>query len=164
MKLAIMSDTHDNLRAVKYFVEFFNEMEAEALLHAGDFISPFTIPALAKFRGPVVGVFGNNDGDRETLRDRAEGTSVDLYQAPHEFTFGDCQGIMAHRPVDLPDSTPTETDLVIHGHTHEPLVENQEDHIRVNPGEAGGWLTDTSRAILFDTASKSITPEMVPAP
>lgn len=164
MSIAILSDTHDNVRAIDYFIEYFNHAEADVLLHAGDFISPFTIPRLAQFRGPVVGVFGNNDGDRETLRKKSEDARIDLHEAPHEFTVKNTRCLMAHRPVDLPDDIPSDVDLVIHGHTHERKIERTESHTIINPGEAGGWITRCSQAVLYHPETKEVSVEMVPAP
>ncbi|HCL90984.1 MAG TPA: YfcE family phosphodiesterase, partial [Candidatus Atribacteria bacterium] len=42
MKIGIISDTHDNLPKIKKAVGIFNREKVELVLHAGDFVSPFT--------------------------------------------------------------------------------------------------------------------------
>ncbi len=163
MKVGIMADSHDNLAAIKYLVNYFNQKNVDLLLHAGDFISPFTIPALAEFDGRVLGVFGNNDGDRETLQEMAEKNEVELFEAPREIEVGNKEFLIAHRPQDLPEEISEEIDLVVSGHTHEPAVEDNST-LHLNPGEAGGWLTGVTSGLIFDTETDNHCWVRVPAP
>ncbi len=164
MKVGLLADTHDNVRAIRYLVQWFDQAGAGALVHAGDFVSPFTVPELASFPGPVQGVFGNNDGDREMLLSQAEGTSVEIGDAPRRFPLGDREWLLSHRPADLPGTIPPEIDVVVHGHTHVREREPREDHLLVNPGEAGGWLTECTSAALLDTEKLQCEFHLVPAP
>lgn len=70
--IGILSDSHDNLNALQKAVEFFNEKEVKAVLHAGDIISPFTVRALKELKPRLYFVFGNNDGDKLTLTKKFE--------------------------------------------------------------------------------------------
>ena len=65
--IGIMSDTHDNLEAIRKAVEFLNAQKVSLVLHAGDYIAPFTVNEFKKLSCPFVGVFGNNDGERKGL-------------------------------------------------------------------------------------------------
>jgi len=163
MKIGIIADTHDNLDAIKFLVNYFNQKNVELLLHAGDFISPFTIPALADFNGRIVGVFGNNDGDKEMLRQMAEKNDVNLEQAPHRINADDKKILLVHRPEDLPENISPEIDLVITGHTHE-TSQRESSHLHLNPGEAGGWLTGITSGCIFDTESENYSWIREPAP
>lgn len=164
MKVGVLADSHDNVRAIRYLVQWFDQQGTEALVHAGDFVSPFTVPELANFPGPVRGVFGNNDGDRETIRAQAEGTSVEITEAPHRLTLGGREWLVSHRPEDLPETIPSAVDVVVHGHTHVRERERRDGHLLVNPGEAGGWLTECTSAALLDTEDLSCDFHLVPAP
>ena len=70
MKIGIISDTHDNLSQIKKAVEIFNQEKVELVLHAGDFVSPFTSLEFKNLNCPLKGVFGNNDGDKLFLREK----------------------------------------------------------------------------------------------
>lgn len=65
MKIAIMSDTHDNTPAIVWMIEYLNEQKIKTALHAGDMINP---GILYRFRDHYLGqlhfVFGNNDGEK----------------------------------------------------------------------------------------------------
>ncbi|MEM1767624.1 MAG: YfcE family phosphodiesterase, partial [Candidatus Bathyarchaeia archaeon] len=65
MLIGLMSDTHDNLPMVEKAVSLLNDRKVELVLHAGDYVAPFVIPKLRELKAKVIGVFGNNDGDKE---------------------------------------------------------------------------------------------------
>jgi len=68
MLIGLISDTHDNLPMIEKAVKKLNEENVALVLHAGDYISPFVIPKFKTLNAPLIGVFGNNDGDHEFLR------------------------------------------------------------------------------------------------
>ncbi|MBE0515774.1 MAG: metallophosphoesterase family protein [Methanophagales archaeon] len=59
MKVGIVADTHDNLDAIRRAVEIFNDEGIELLIHAGDFVAPFTEQSFRMLNAPLVGIFGN---------------------------------------------------------------------------------------------------------
>ncbi len=67
MKIAIMSDTHDNIWNLDDALSIINEEKAEIIIHCGDFIAPFMLKELEKSQRPVYGVLGNNDGSQYLL-------------------------------------------------------------------------------------------------
>jgi hypothetical protein len=71
MLIGIMGDSHDNLPKVRDAVALMNDREIGLVLHTGDYIAPFVIPLLGALKAPMIGVFGNNDGDRELLLKRS---------------------------------------------------------------------------------------------
>ncbi|MYF57274.1 YfcE family phosphodiesterase, partial [Candidatus Poribacteria bacterium] len=72
MKLGVMSDSHDNIPNVKRAVELFNQIGVDLVVQPINFISPFAIDPLADLNCRVVGVFGNNDGERVVLAKKFE--------------------------------------------------------------------------------------------
>ncbi len=166
MKLGILADTHDNLDAVAYWMEYFNQQEADVLLHAGDFIAPFVIPELDRFQGPVYGVFGNNDGDLQTLKKKAHGTDVTLSEPYERLELSGLVFGMAHKPSDFPETFSSDVTLYVHGHTHSRKWDHDSPVPVANPGEAGGWLSGTSSALTVRTNGSQLNHEfhLVPAP
>lgn len=162
MKVGVIADTHDNLKALDYLVSDLEVEGVEVVLHAGDFISPFTIPRLAEFSGGVYGVFGNNDGDRQTLKEKAQNTDVNLTESPFELELAGREIVVSHRPESLPDSEAT--DVLIHGHSHSPRVEKTGRSLILNPGEAGGWLSGTTHFALLELEDLTAKIRTVPAP
>ena len=70
MRIGLIGDSHDHLHNIIRTVAFLNAERVDLVLHTGDYIAPFVIPEFARCTAPIVGVFGNNDGDRELLTAR----------------------------------------------------------------------------------------------
>jgi len=98
MKIGIISDTHDNLHAIARAVEVFNNEKCELVLHAGDYIAPFTIKPLSNLRSKLIGVFGNNDGDKILLLQRFKEKGFELYPSPYELEFNGKKILLTHFP------------------------------------------------------------------
>jgi len=145
VKVAVLADTHDNMPMIREAVRVFRERGAQAILHAGDFVAPFALKALLEADVPLIGVFGNNDGEKKGLRSLCES----LYEPPHRFELGGRTVVLAHDILGLTGDLIEEADLVVYGHTHAVAVE-QGPPLRLNPGEAGGWLSGSATAALVD--------------
>ena len=148
MLIGIMSDTHDNLIFVKKAIELFNKRKVEYVIHAGDYTSPFTLKLFKELNCKYVGIFGNNDGDKLLLLERAEGN---IQNQPHIFTLNNRKIIVMHEHniVDaLADSG--HFDVVIYGHTHTPDIRKVKNTLVINPGEVSTWLYGKSTVALAD--------------
>jgi len=65
MRLGIVSDTHDNVDAIRAAVATFEREGVDAVIHCGDYVAP---PVLPFFEGHELhGVLGNNDGELDGL-------------------------------------------------------------------------------------------------
>lgn len=63
-----------------------NDESIELLIHAGDFVAPFTSQSFKELKAPLVGVFGNNDGDKLLLKALYKENEVgELHEDPYEF-------------------------------------------------------------------------------
>ncbi|HMK56551.1 MAG TPA: metallophosphoesterase [Dissulfurispiraceae bacterium] len=139
MIVGIMSDTHDNLDNLRKALAMFQQMKVEHIIHGGDYTSPFTyFKVLKDFAGGFTGIFGNNDGDRVALNKVYQDR---IYPQPHIFSLHGRKIVVMHEPgvaEALADSG--HFDLVVFGHTHEPVLKHVGKTILVNPGEVSGWL------------------------
>lgn len=154
MLLGVLADSHDHLDRLKAAVQRFSERKVQAVLHAGDFVAPFTIPVLGAAGVRVHGVFGNNDGERVGLWRRFQDIG-ELHERPFELTLGDHRILMQHEPVAL--DALSGYDLVVYGHTHEVDVRRPDQGpLVVNPGEVCGWVTGRATAALVDLATRDV--------
>jgi uncharacterized protein len=64
LKIGIISDTHDDIANVRRAIKIFNTENVEYVIHAGDYIFPGVVLEFKKLNAKLVGVFGNNDGER----------------------------------------------------------------------------------------------------
>jgi len=149
--IGIVSDSHDNIVALKTAVEFFNDEKVEIVLHAGDVVSPFMVKTLSKLDCPFKISFGNNDGDRVTLQKRTAevgGTAEDFINIIcRKKRIGMIHGTNQAIIGGLVRSGIF--DVVISGHTHTPLV-NHTKTLHINPGEVSGVLTGKKTVALLD--------------
>jgi putative phosphoesterase len=63
MKIGIVADSHDNVPAIKKAVEYFNKSNIRFVIHAGDYIAPFSVKEFLRLKTKLLGGFGNNDGE-----------------------------------------------------------------------------------------------------
>ena len=148
MLIGVMSDTHDNLVMTRKAIELFNGREVGHVIHAGDYTSPFTLKLFKELTCKYTGVFGNNDGDKLLLQERAEGN---LRNQPHIFTLHGRKIVVMHEHhvvEALADSG--HFDLVIYGHTHATDVRKVKKTLVVNPGEVSAWLYGEATVALVD--------------
>ena len=157
--IGILSDTHDNLTRVREAVRLFNDAGCDLVIHAGDFVAPFTVDELRNLRAPVRAVFGNCDGEKAGLSRAFQGLG-EIREAPFAFVHGGLRFIISHMDAPVGEYVRAGTcDVVVYGHTHKPLVESRDGVLLVNPGEAGGWLGGKSTVALLDPAA--LTAEII---
>lgn len=160
MRIGIVSDTHDRQRRVEAAVERFNQADLDLVLHAGDYVSPFVVPWLAALSSPLVGVFGNNDGDRALVAERfAEHDHLDLRG---DFARIEAEGaviaLLHGHQHELFDALVASQgfDYVVRGHSHRAGTERHGRTLVVNPGTASGILAENPTAAILDTASGAV--------
>lgn len=151
--LGIISDTHDNLGAIRKAVDFFNSQKVELVLHAGDFVAPFTAREFKNLNCKLVGVFGNNDGDKDHLRENYSsqmGTELKELQILERGGKKIClyHGTQEEFVEALANSE--EYEVVVRGHSHEPEIKKVKETLIINPGEAGGHLSGKKTVALLD--------------
>ena len=145
MRIAILSDSHDNLEALFRVLEKVRAAGADMVLHLGDIVSPFAAKPLLSLGLPVQAVYGNNDGEHAGLAGL-----LDITNPPRPLLLAGKRFILLHTPPFKRDAPPA-CDYCLFGHTH-AREDRRVGGVRVvNPGEAGGWLTGTCSFAMLDT-------------
>jgi putative phosphoesterase len=159
MKLAIISDTHDNIPNIEKFLAWAKENKIETIIHCGDIAAPAMIKELfgSKFGGQMYFVFGNVV-DREVLPKVCE-------KFPNCHVTGDTgeseiDGIkmaFCHQPEEARELAESgKYQLVFYGHTHKPDMQTLTNNCQlVNPGTLGGIFQKATFAV-FDTQTKNL--------
>jgi|YelNatPaOPRAMG01_1025707.scaffolds.fasta_scaffold00009_126 putative phosphoesterase len=154
MKVGILSDSHDNLDALKQAVELFNAESVELVIHAGDLVAPFVQKVLAGLACPLLLVFGNNDGERLGLARAFEGR---IFQPPLLQEIDGKRVLVLHEPHNLDALKASQQfDAIVFGHTHQAEVSRAGRTVVINPGECGGWLTGERTVAIWDTRSGEV--------
>lgn len=148
MIVGILSDTHDNLKALAAALAIFKREEVSYIIHAGDWVSPFTVELLKKEGLPFFGVFGNNDGDKILLNRFSEGN---IQRPGSSFELDGWKILVLHEPDNIEALASSGFfNLIVHGHDHRSNISEINGTIVINPGEAGGWVTGKSTVATLD--------------
>lgn len=140
MKIAILSDIHDNVWSLEDALQEIEEVDA--LIGCGDYCSPFVIGQLAGgFSGPIHLVMGNNDGDLfRIMRVAAQYDQVHFHGELFEAELGG-KFIAANHYANIARSLSQSGryDVVCYGHNHSYQVERVGKTLSVNPGPVMGY-------------------------
>jgi putative phosphoesterase len=131
-----------------------NEAGVRMVLHTGDYVAPFVIPVFEQLNADLIGVFGNNDGDRTLLLERCR--NYEHIEIRGNFVEIDIEGleiglIHGHEKT-LKDSLIAGGyyDAFVYGHTHIPEISRIGKTLVINPGEVCGYVTGTSTLAILD--------------
>ncbi|MEI7424862.1 MAG: YfcE family phosphodiesterase [Candidatus Staskawiczbacteria bacterium] len=144
MKIAIVSDTHNNWPNFKKAINWIGKENIKLILHCGDICGQDIIDDSVKaFDGEIKFVKGNGD------------FNLDLPEKI-EFEIDGKKIAFCHFP-DMAKKTAQsgKFDLVFYGHTHRPWDEKIGKCHMINPGELAGQFYKPSFAI-YDTVTGSL--------
>jgi len=154
MIVGIIADTHDHLPLLDKAVKRLNEEKVELVLHAGDYVAPFVVPHFKPLEANLVGVFGNNDGDRELLKKRFTELGAEIRGKFAEVMVEGLRIAVLHGDeVELLRSLidVESHDVIVHGHTHEAKTYRKGKTLVINPGEVCGYLSEKSTIVILNT-------------
>lgn len=159
MIVGIMADTHDRLRLVDKAVKVLNEKNVELVLHAGDYVAPFVIPRFKPLKAKFIGVFGNNDGEKNGLNKKFKEIGAEIHGSFAEVAVDELKIALLHGSEEelLQSLINVEGhDVIIHGHTHEAKTYEKGRTLVINPGEVCGYLTEKSTIALLNSQTREV--------
>ena len=151
--IGIISDTHDNIPMIDKAVKILNEMKVKLVLHAGDYVSPFTVRHFKPLKAKLIGVYGNNCAERTLLKKLFSDIGADLrgFFAKVNTTGLKIALLHGHDEELLQSLTESESyDLVVYGHTHRASIERKGKTMVINPGEVCGYLSGENTMVIYD--------------
>ncbi|MHA1520401.1 MAG: metallophosphoesterase [Promethearchaeota archaeon] len=166
MKIGVMSDSHDHLSNITKAIDFFITEKVGKIIHCGDYVAPFvkrSMKSLASSGIEAIGVFGNNDGERDGLH-KILGKTLKIFGDFHELELEDHRIAIYHGTIAkiLQNVIHSQDyDLVLTGHTHEVKIVKYQKTLVVNPGETCGYLTGTPTCAVINLSTKILTPESI---
>lgn len=152
MKIGILSDSHDNREAAADALALFIRERVATILHLGDVCRPIVLEPFRLAGIPLIGVFGNNDGDRQGLQQ----VSFNGFRpGPHILSLDGRRILMSHIFDELQGEIGEggKFDLILFGHTHRPLTMRVGRALVINPGEACGFMSGRPTCAVIDLAT-----------
>ena len=138
MRVAIISDSHDNKTNLKKAVDRANNEGCGEFIHLGDITTGGTADVLTGFRGGIHCVFGNCDSDVLGLERALSRAGGEINPPPFSLVLSRWRILLLHEPIGLQQQAEAqEYDYIFYGHLH------RMDHhwigktTVVNPGESG---------------------------
>ena len=133
--IGIISDTHENEKAIKKAVSVFKSRNIDFGVHCGDIISP---PMLEYFKGlKMKFVYGNNDGERTGLDNYAKELGFEGVADEKEFDYKGKKFYVYHgtKRARLDEAIKSNKyDYILTGHTHIKRDEKIGKTRVINPG------------------------------
>jgi putative phosphoesterase len=156
MKIAIISDIHDNLPNLEKFLNWAKAEKVEKIICCGDVTNSETIGLLSSgFLGEIYLVRGNADiydedelvaypnikyGGRKAVWEIA-GRNIGVCHEPFliKEVFAEDKRKKDDGPV-VP-SFAKKKDIIFYGHTHRPWLDDKGETVLINPGALSGGYT-----------------------
>ncbi len=150
MKIAIISDTHDNVPNLEKALAWMNKNGIEQIIHCGDLCAPgvFMNVLAPQFSGQIHMVFGNVE-DRELLSKKvADFAHVKHYGDKGEVEIDGKKIAFVHFPEEGKKLAQSgKYNLVFFGHSHKPWEEKVSRTRLINPGTLAGLFYKATFAV-----------------
>lgn len=158
MKIAVMSDSHDNIWKLRKALGIIKSKNCEKIIHCGDFVAPFMFKELEQAGIAVHCVFGNNDGDKHLLTRFALESKglITLHSLIGEVELDGFKIGFTHEwPIAQGLAATEKYNMVCYGHSHQFELKHIKKTILLNPGDIMGKDGDPGFCI-FDIPSQDI--------
>jgi len=154
MKIAIISDSHDNSTNLKKIYLIIKEEKIKTIIHCGDIASIDILKEIfSKFEGKIYAALGNLDKDRDFSIEK-DPKLPQLKVFPEYGTIKDIA--FTHFPeIAKKLSENNKYKIVFYGHTHKPWEEKINKTRMVNPGNVAGIIYRATFAI-YDTITEKL--------
>jgi putative phosphoesterase len=157
--IGIISDTHDKIPFIIKAVERLNAEKVDLVLHCGDYCAPFAASSFKNLTAKMIGVYGNNDAEKELLRNAFLSIGKEVKGNFAKLNINGFKIAMLHGENKELLDTIIECslfNLVVYGHTHKVDVNEFGKTLVINPGEVCGYLTGESSLALFHIETKKV--------
>jgi len=148
MKIAIVSDTHDNLANLDKLLSFVKKEKITAIFHCGDFTMPETLVHLvSKFDGELFLSLGNADLKEEILEIFSKREGLTIFEDIGSVQLENKKIIFSHFLENIKNELKN-YDFAFFGHTHKPSLKIFGKTMVLNPGNLAGLYYKATFAIL----------------
>lgn len=168
MKIAIISDTHDNMRILNKVVRYLNTISIDLLVHCGDWDMPFTMRGLVGAKFPIKSVLGNGDPDIQKFQYQLQNLEIlqniklDIQPKMQDFIFDKKRVCVFHGDDNSISKLIIDSqlyDLFCVGHNHQFSISREGKTTVVNPGSFVGFKIETGiepiNMVIYDTEQES---------
>ena len=151
MIVGVTGDTHNNLKNIKKICSIFNENRVDLVFHTGDISLPKSLLAFEELNCPIEVVLGNNDiEEKEDLLEASKKFDCKIRYEPYSSIVDEKKITVLHHPDLIDKEMVSNSDLILHGHTHRYRLEKIADTVIFNPGECAGFMKGKNQIGIID--------------
>jgi len=156
MKIAILSDSHENIKNLEKILSFCKKKKIQKIIHCGDVTTAETLKFIrSSFKGKIFLSLGNADLKEEILSLKENSEGVSIFENFGEIEINNLKIGFCHSPNDLNELTQKkEYDFFFFGHTHKPSLKKNKKCYLVNPGNSANLYFQPTFAILSTKSKK----------
>lgn len=136
MKIAIMSDLHDNEVYAQIFCTYCQANKIEVILCCGDVTNDDTLILLNTINIPIYVIRGNADNFDDSIFSALE--NITYLGRTGEVSLDNKLIGLCHEPYFIENLLLKNYYIIFYGHTHKPWVESKNKTHVMNPGTLGG--------------------------
>lgn len=155
MKIAILSDIHENYHNLILALQAMEKYQIDQIICLGDLMNSGIAKLLAVQPIPVFLIWGNNDGEKVeiTLASKKENSALTVSTKSYDFLhLGGKKIFISHyENLAYPMAKSGEFDAIFYGHTHLQKTEKINHCWVVNPGEISAGKTKKATFAIYDT-------------
>ena len=157
MKIAIFSDSHDNMPNIEKAIEYVKFKGISKLIHCGDVCAPAVMREIANlFDNEMHLVYGNVDGDRDKMEQLAKDLpNLKIHGEQGEVEIDGKKIGWVHYPNIAQEMAESgKYNAVFYGHDHKAWEKKVGDCMLRNPGTLAGLFAKPTFAI-YDTENNN---------
>jgi len=163
MKIAIISDIHENFHNLLLALEKIKQSDVSQIICLGDLMNLGIAKVLSIQDIPTFLIWGNNDGEKVEIMNVAHAPESQLSISLNSYDFLSYDGrklfICHYDDLAIPMAKSKLYDAVFFGHNHIKSMEQIENCLVVNPGEIAAIKTGHASFAIYDT--KENTAEII---
>ncbi len=158
MKIAIVSDIHDQIDHLTWFLDEIKKYDISYIFALGDYCSPYIIERLITAPIPIFGIWGNNDGDKQTMFLASQKNPQCTFASREfgEIILEENRYFLSHYKELAENAAKShDYDAVFHGHTHIMCNEKIGTVPMINPGKLTLYPNNIISFAIFDTLTQA---------
>ena len=160
MKIAIISDIHENFHNLIRSLEEMEKHSIEQILCLGDLMNAGIAKILVHHHIPTFMIWGNNDGEKVDIVKASYREGSQLTVSLNTYDFLDLGGrnifISHYDDLAQPMAESGRYDAVFYGHNHIVKSEKIGQCHLVNPGELCAQKSGSATMAIYDTVSNEV--------
>jgi len=160
MKIAIISDIHENFHNLIIALDDMKSREVSFIICLGDLMNTGIANILSIQDIPVFLIWGNNDGEVVNIVKLTNNEGSQLKVSDKTFDFLELDGkkifITHYNELAEPMAKSGMYDAVFYGHNHSKKLEKENECWVVNPGEICAQKTGVGSYAIYDTSSNLV--------